>query len=147
MRVVTLPPEFPPAAAGSPADPLIARTAGLAMHELSELIATAPKDAALIQPPIVRLGVPWKTILDAADERDVDLIVLGSHGYQGWDRILGTTAGKVANMAERNVLIAHERRQPPSTQPENGSMASDESGNAGSERHGARSTRRERARA
>lgn len=109
LRVVTIPPEFPPAAAGSPADPLIARTAGAAMHDLSRLIADAPHDAS-VQPPIVRLGVPWKVILETADERDVDLIVLGSHGYQGWDHVLGTTAGKVANIARRNVLIVHDRK-------------------------------------
>lgn len=117
MRVVTIPPEFPPAAAGSPTDPLIARTAGSAMHDLSRLIADAPHDV-LIQPPIVRLGVPWKVILETAEERDVDLIVIGSHGYQGWDRVLGTTAGKIANVAGRHVLVAHERRGATTTRPD-----------------------------
>jgi nucleotide-binding universal stress UspA family protein len=109
LRVVIVPPEFPAAAPGSPKDPLIARTAGTAMHELSQLVAAAPDDV-LIQPPIVRVGVPWKVILETAEARDVDLIVLGSHGYKGWDHVLGTTAAKVADRAERNVLIAHERR-------------------------------------
>jgi universal stress protein F len=117
MRVVTIPPEFPPAAAGSPTDPLIARTAGTAMHDLSRLIAGAPHDVS-IEPPVVRLGVPWKVILETAEERDVDLIVVGSHGYQGWDRILGTTAGKIANIAGRNVLIAHERKRATTTPTE-----------------------------
>ncbi len=39
----------------------------------------------------------------------MDLIVLGSHGYGGIDRLLGTTAAHVANRAERNVLVVHER--------------------------------------
>lgn len=111
MRVVTIPPEFPPAAAGTPADPLIARMAGHAMHDLSHLIAGGPDDVS-IQPPIVRLGTPWKTILETAEDRDVDLIVIGSHGYHGWDRVLGTTAGKVANSSKRNVLVVHEQRSP-----------------------------------
>ena len=38
-----------------------------------------------------------------------DLIVLGSHGYHGLDRLLGTTAGKVVNLARRNVLVVHGR--------------------------------------
>ena len=114
LRVVMVPPEFPAAAAGSPKDPLIARIASTAMHELSQLVAAAPDDV-LIQPPIVRVGVPWKVILETAEERGVDLIVLGSHGYKGWDRVLGTTAGKVADRAERNVLIAHDRRPEAST--------------------------------
>lgn len=111
VRVVTVPPEFPPAAAGTPTDPLIARMAGHAMQDLSRLIAGGPDDVA-IQPPIVRLGTPWKAILETAEDRDVDLIVVGSHGYHGWDRVLGTTAGKVANSSKRNVLVVHEERPP-----------------------------------
>jgi nucleotide-binding universal stress UspA family protein len=111
MRVVTVPPEFPPAAAGTPVDPLVARMGALAMQDLAHIIDNAPDDV-VVQPPIVRLGTPWKTILETADERDVDLIVVGSHGYHGWDRVLGTTAGKVANSSKRNVLVVHEQRSP-----------------------------------
>jgi nucleotide-binding universal stress UspA family protein len=117
VRVVTVPPEFPPAAAGTPTDPLVARMAGHAMQDLSRLIACGPDDVA-IQPPIVRLGTPWKTILETAEDRDVDLIVVGSHGYHGWDRVLGTTAGKVANTSKRNVLVVHEERPPSSMRTE-----------------------------
>jgi nucleotide-binding universal stress UspA family protein len=108
MRAVMIPPEFPPAAAGTPVDPLVARMAASAMQDLSQLIASAPDDVS-IQPPTVRLGVPWRVILETAEERDVDLIVVGSHGYHGWDRVLGTTAGKIANVAQRNVLVVHQR--------------------------------------
>jgi nucleotide-binding universal stress UspA family protein len=108
MRVVTIPPEFPPAAAGTPTDPLVSRMAAHAMQDLSRLVAGGPHDVA-IQPPIVRLGTPWKTILETAEDRDVDLIIVGSHGYHGWDRVLGTTAGKVANSAKRNVLVIHDQ--------------------------------------
>jgi nucleotide-binding universal stress UspA family protein len=108
VRVVTIPPEFPPAAAGSSADPLVARMASHAMQELSRFIATGSDDVS-IQPPIVRVGTPWRTILETAEERDVDLIVIGSHGYHGWDRVLGTTAGKVANSSKRNVLVVHDQ--------------------------------------
>jgi nucleotide-binding universal stress UspA family protein len=37
----------------------------------------------------------------------VDLIVIGSHGYHGLDRVLGTTAARVSNLARRNVLVVH----------------------------------------
>lgn len=47
----------------------------------------------------------WDGICHAAREHDVDLIVIGSHGYGGLDRLLGTTAGKVVNHADRNVLV------------------------------------------
>ena len=34
-----------------------------------------------------------------------DLVVIGSHGYGGLDRLLGTTAAKVANRAPCSVLV------------------------------------------
>jgi nucleotide-binding universal stress UspA family protein len=54
---------------------------------------------------VVRIGSPWSAICAAARELDVDLIVLGSHGYEGLDHVLGTTAGKVVNHADRSVLV------------------------------------------
>jgi nucleotide-binding universal stress UspA family protein len=33
------------------------------------------------------------------------LIVIGAHGYGIVDRILGTTAGRVVNHADRSVLV------------------------------------------
>jgi nucleotide-binding universal stress UspA family protein len=53
----------------------------------------------------VDLGTPWRQILDAAKSEGVDLIVIGSHGYGGLDRLLGTTAAKVVNHAECSVLV------------------------------------------
>ena len=117
LRVIPIPPEFPPAAAGTPADPLVARMAAQAMQDLTGLVASAPDDVSL-QPPIVRIGTPWRLILETAEEREVDLIVVGSHGYHGWDRILGTTAGKVANCAKRNVLVVHEQGSPSTARSE-----------------------------
>jgi nucleotide-binding universal stress UspA family protein len=64
-------------------------------------------------PPIVVEGDPWRRILDVAQELDVDLIIAGSHRYRGLDRVLGTTAAKLVNHADRNVLIVHERRPSP----------------------------------
>lgn len=107
VQVITVPAEFPPAAAASHADPLPVHLNELAVRYLKELAARAP----LIETgePIVAVGQPWRAILDTARELDVDLIVVGSHGYHGWDRVLGTTAGKVANSADRSVLVVHER--------------------------------------
>jgi universal stress protein F len=107
FRAIFVPPEFPAAAAGSQRDPLPEHLSKAALDELVRLVARAP-DLAIAK-PIVRVGQPWRLILEVADEIDADLIVLGSHGYQGWDRILGTTAGRVANLARRNVLVVHDR--------------------------------------
>lgn len=54
---------------------------------------------------IALLDVPWQGICDAAVQEDVGLIVIGSHGYGALDRILGTTAAKVVNHADRSVLV------------------------------------------
>lgn len=53
----------------------------------------------------VRVGTAWDAICGEARSRGVDLIVLGSHGYSGMDRVLGTTAAKVVNHADRSVLV------------------------------------------
>ncbi len=70
---------------------------------LDKLVATVPP--ALVERVEVLLGVAWQAICREAKERDVDLIVLGSHGYSGIDRLLGTTAAKVVNHTDRSVLI------------------------------------------
>jgi nucleotide-binding universal stress UspA family protein len=65
----------------------------------------------LIDSVRVRVGVAWDAISTEARELDCDLIVLGSHGYSGLDRIIGTTAAKVVNNADRSVLVVREREQ------------------------------------
>jgi universal stress protein F len=78
------------------------------------LLANAQDDlartAAQLRPELVdkaltAFAIPWDGICRAARECDAELIVIGSHGYGGIDRILGTTAGKVVNHADRNVLV------------------------------------------
>lgn len=52
-----------------------------------------------------RLGQPADVLVALADELDADLVVIGSHGYGGIDRVLGTTAAKVVNRAPCSVLV------------------------------------------
>ncbi len=54
----------------------------------------------------VRLGRPWQVICQLAEENSVDLIVIGSHGFDTLDRLLGTTAARVVNNATCSVLVA-----------------------------------------
>jgi nucleotide-binding universal stress UspA family protein len=56
------------------------------------------------------MGHPWKAICEAARAYDADLIVIGSHGHQALDHLLGTTTAKVVNHADRSVLVV----RPPS---------------------------------
>jgi len=108
FRAVTVPPEFPAAAAGSRPDPLGAHLLERAEDELAKIVSTAPPGLHVAR-PIVRFGQPWRAILVMSDEMDADLIVVGSHGYHGLDRILGTTAARVANVSHRDVLVVHGR--------------------------------------
>jgi universal stress protein F len=104
LRSVGLPAEidqeFYVHAAGSMTDMLVDK----AKKELDVLAKDVP--AGVIEGFDVHIGTPWDTICREAKARDCDLVVLGSHGYSGMDRILGTTAAKVVNHCERSVLVA-----------------------------------------
>src|SRR4051812_31703766 len=66
---------------------------------LSEEEAAAKKDldafaaglGGLVEGVHVRVGTPWDAICHEAKELDCDLVVIGSHGYKGLDKVLGTT--------------------------------------------------------
>lgn len=71
-----------------------------------ELRAIAPRVPSDIVTSIVTLfDVPWQGICEAAQKEDAGLIVIGSHGYGALDRLLGTTAAKVVNHADRSVMV------------------------------------------
>lgn len=53
----------------------------------------------------VRYGVPHAEILDSAEARDADVVVMGTHGRTGLDRALvGSTAERVVRVADRPVF-------------------------------------------
>lgn len=52
----------------------------------------------------VELGLAKEEILRVAGERDVDLIIIGSHGRHGFQLLLGSTANGVIHMAKCDVL-------------------------------------------
>src|SRR5687767_13813242 len=55
-------------------------------------------------------GSPRNAILDEAERWDADLIVLGSHGYRGWQRfLLGSVSQAVATHAPCSVEIARHK--------------------------------------
>lgn len=105
FRALVIPPEFPAAAANSRGDRLPQLMMDKAIEELLEITAAEPSYP--VEPVIEPGSQPWRAILAVANRLAVDLVVLGSHGYGGLDRMLGTTAGKVVNNANRNVLIVH----------------------------------------
>ncbi|HEB69062.1 MAG TPA: hypothetical protein ENI88_05510 [Desulfobulbus sp.] len=52
-------------------------------------------------------GSPKDELLRFAAEHEVDLIVLGSHGRRGLDRLLGSVASGIINRADCDVLTVH----------------------------------------
>lgn len=103
FRAVSLPTELPPEAYMMPPDEvtkILERRAQVAVEEAARVVPADVMDRYH-----VAIGTPWQAICRAATDDDVDMIVVGSHGYGGLDRILGTTAAKVVNHADRTVLV------------------------------------------
>jgi nucleotide-binding universal stress UspA family protein len=72
-----------------------------ATGEIVERMHDADVDAV----PSVEEGIPHKTILEYADNNDIDLIVMGTHGKSGLDRLLlGSVTEKVVRASETPVL-------------------------------------------
>jgi nucleotide-binding universal stress UspA family protein len=76
---------------------------GNAHADLERFAAGLPRDR--VERIVTPFATAWDGICRTARELDVDLIVIGSHGYGGIDRVLGTTASKVVHHADRNVLV------------------------------------------
>jgi universal stress protein F len=74
-----------------------------AYSDLERLTKDIPRSR--LEKIVTEFATPWDGVCRAAREQVADLIVIGSHGYGGLDRVLGTTAGKVVNHADRNVLV------------------------------------------
>jgi nucleotide-binding universal stress UspA family protein len=103
MRSVGVPVELPIQAYALPPGSLAELLENEASKELTELAREVPP--SLLGGVRVRVGTPWQAICDAAREEGADLIVIGAHGYGALDRVLGTTAARVVNHADRSVLV------------------------------------------
>jgi nucleotide-binding universal stress UspA family protein len=70
-----------------------------------EMVVSREIKAALKVEQAVRIGVPFLEIVRVAKERDVDLIVLGTHGRTGLSHaLIGSVAEKVVHHAHCPVL-------------------------------------------
>ena len=56
---------------------------------------------------LIELGSVKSTILKVAEDKAVDLIIIGSHGRHGLERLLGSTAAAVLQGAKCDVLVVH----------------------------------------
>jgi nucleotide-binding universal stress UspA family protein len=56
--------------------------------------------------PLVESHAAWRGILEAADSGGADLIVMGSHGRSGIEKlVLGSVAQRVLSHAHQPVLV------------------------------------------
>jgi len=87
----------------------------------SQIMATARRKLARIASNIgslesigqwVELGSTKQEILRIAEQEQVDLIVIGSHGRHGLGRLLGSTANAVLHGASCDVLAVRIRSEP-----------------------------------
>jgi nucleotide-binding universal stress UspA family protein len=70
-------------------------------------VADAAADAGVAAVTSVREGIPYKSILGYADEADIDVIVMGTHGRTGRDRLahLGSVTDRVVENATVPVFV------------------------------------------
>ncbi len=109
LHCVALPTGLPADAFRSSPGELLEQWRGDALRDLQASMKRL--DPSLKASTLVRVGSPWSAICEAAKERDVDLVVIGSHGYDAMDHLLGTTAAKVVNHCDRSVLVVREPRR------------------------------------
>lgn len=83
-----------------------------AKRYLEQIAVKVPPE--LLLGTVIGVGTPWQAICTAADHNKADVIVIGSHGYSGIDRLIGTTAAKVVNHATQSVLVVrlHDAVEP-----------------------------------
>jgi len=75
-----------------------------AWQEMDKWIAEVSQQVKDVEKMVVR-GVPFVEIIQTANERNADLIVIGTHGRTGIDHMLfGSTAEKVVRKAACPVL-------------------------------------------
>ncbi len=60
---------------------------------------------------VVCFGHPAQTILKQAENQKTDLIIAGSHSRHGLEVLLGSTAHKILNLAECDVLLIRVPRE------------------------------------
>ena|SRR6188768_2026223 len=105
VRAVGLPPEIPAEAWADPRCSMkeyLEKVAHDGLERCAQTLCEALRSSCVIE---VAVATPWEALCLCAQAHEVDMIVIGSHGYGGLDRILGTTAARVVNHALCSVLV------------------------------------------
>jgi nucleotide-binding universal stress UspA family protein len=108
FRAIGLPPAMPAHVWALEEGDLVDALRHDAERSLDEYAAGVPPER--LAGTRTTIGVPWQAVCQEAREKDVDLVMVGSHGYSAIDRLLGTTAAKVVNHADRSVLVVRGKQ-------------------------------------
>lgn len=72
---------------------------------VEEIVARA-EAAGVEAVPVIETGVPYREILDEIDDAGADLVVMGTHGRTGLDRLLlGSVSARIVRTAPVPVLV------------------------------------------
>jgi len=97
-----------PADSGYMSPPIQPQDKNVAQQRLLDLSREVFKDNVRMR-VLVRKGLPFSEIAEAANSLDADMIVLTTHGYTGLTHILlGSTAERVVRHAGCAVLVVRE---------------------------------------
>jgi nucleotide-binding universal stress UspA family protein len=104
VRVVSWPIEEPASLYSTMgSDSMLELVENEALRDLQALAGQVPSDV-LVQTHVAH-GKPWQAICDNGRINGARLIVIGAHGHSGLQRMIGTTAARVVNHADRSVLV------------------------------------------
>ncbi|MFB6184575.1 MAG: universal stress protein [Haloarculaceae archaeon] len=70
-------------------------------------VVTRAEEAGLAVERVMREGVPHRTIIDYVEEAGIDLVVMGTHGKTGRDRVgtLGSVTERIVGNVAAPVLV------------------------------------------
>ena len=107
LRVVGVPADFAPTEWAASPTQVVDGLLATARRDLEELAILVPDD--LLESLTVQVGTAWDAICQSANEHDCDMIVIGAPGHGFFDRLVGTTAAKIVNHADRAVYVVPRR--------------------------------------
>ena len=75
------------------------------LQDSQEKLNAVAQSASMKTEVVIRVGHPYHTILEVADEKNAELIIIASHQPGLQDYLLGSTAAKVVRHANCSVMV------------------------------------------